>query len=152
MPYYTINYSYISVQNYIKACVLLHIMGESLTFGVEPNMREVPPGQSATFNVGKVEEWKVIETEWGMKYSFPIILLSHPSYDSIPKKGIEMKWQSKSKSAEGLFFCMYNDIDPNNDSLEYVMKVFDHDMSKELNSKMILHRFETGTYMLEIPQ
>ena len=152
MPYYTINYSYISVQNYIKACVLLHIMGESLTFGVEPNMREVPPGQSATFNVGKVEEWKVIETEWGMKYSFPIILLSHPSYDSIPKKGIEMKWQSKSKSAEGLFFWMYNDIDPNNDSLEYVMKVFDHDMSKELNSKMILHRFETGTYMLEIPQ
>ena len=127
-------------------------MGEPLTFGVEPNMREVPPGKSATFNVGKVEDWKVIETEWGEKYSFPITLLSHPSYDSIPKKGIEMKWQSKSKSAEGLFFWMYNDIDPNNDSLEYVMKVFDHDMSKELNSKMILHRFETGTYMLEIPQ
>ena len=144
MPYYTINYSYISVQNYIKACVLLHIMGESLTFGVEPNMREVPPGQSATFNVGKVEEWKVIETEWGMKYSFPIILLSHPSYDSIPKKGIEMKWQSKSKSAEGLYHWMYTD--------EHVMKVFDYDMSKELNSNMTLHRFETGTYMLEIPQ
>jgi hypothetical protein len=140
------------MQNYIKACVLLHIMGESLTFGVEPNMREVPPGQSATFNVGKVEEWKVIETEWGMKYSFPIILLSHPSYDSIPKKGIEMKWQSKSKSAEYLFFWMYHDIDPNNDVMEYVMKVRDHDMSKELNSKMNLHRFETGTYMLEIPQ
>ena len=124
-------------------------MGEPLTFGVEPNMREVPPGKSATFNVGKVEDWKVIETEWGEKYSFPITLLSHPSYDSIPKKGIEMKWQSKSKSAEGLFFWMYNDL---NDDDEYIMKVFDHDMSKELNSKMILHRFETGTYMLEIPQ
>jgi len=124
-------------------------MGESLTFGVEPNMREVPPGKSATFNVGKVEEWEVIETEWGMKYSFPIILLSHPSYDSIPKKGIEMKWQSKSKSALGLFFWMYHDL---NDDDEYIMKVFDHDMSKELNSVMTLHRFETGTYMLEIPQ
>ena len=121
-------------------------MGESLTFGVEPNMREVPPGKSATFNVGKVEDWKVIETEWGEKYSFPIVLLSHPSYDSIPKKGIEMKWQSKSKSAEGLFWGMYEEGEE-----EPVMKVFDHDMSKDLNKTMELHRFETRTYQLVIP-
>jgi len=110
-------------------------------------MREVPPGQSATFNVGKVEEWTVVETEWGMKYSFPIILLSHPSYDSIPKKGIEMKWQSKSKSAEGLFHWMYHDINENN---EYIMKVLDVNMSKELNSDMVLHRHDSGQYLLEI--
>jgi len=132
------------MQNYIKACVLLHIMGEPLTFGVEPNMREVPPGEHATFKVGKVEDWKVIETEWGEKYSFPITLLSHPSYDSIPKKGLEMQWQTKSGSAQGLYDWMY--------TKEHVMKVFDHDMSKELDSVMTLYRRDTGTYMLEIPQ
>jgi hypothetical protein len=126
-------------------------MGDKkLSFGVEPTIREVPPGQSATFNVGKVEEWTVVETEWGMKYSFPIILLSHPSYDSIPKSGMNMKWQSKSESAKGLFFWMYHDIDPNNDIEEYVMKVFDVDMSKELDSKMVLHRHDSGQYLLEI--
>jgi len=123
-------------------------MGDKkLSFGVEPTMREVPPGQSATFNVGKVEEWTVVETEWGMKYSFPITLLSHPSYDSISKSGMNMKWQSKSQSAEGLFFWMYNDI---NDDDEYIMKIFDVDMSKELNSKMVLHRHDSGQYLLEI--
>tara|TARA_Y100000114_G_scaffold44326_1_gene39895 strand:+ start:617 stop:985 length:369 start_codon:yes stop_codon:yes gene_type:complete len=121
-------------------------MGEPLVFGVEPNMREVPPGKHATFKVGKVKDWCIIETEWGEKYSFPIVLLSHPSYDSIPKKGIEMKWQSKSKSAEGLFWWMYEEGEE-----EPVMKVFDHDMSKELNKTMELHRFETGTYQLVIP-
>jgi hypothetical protein len=122
-------------------------MGEPLTFGVEPNMREVPPGQHATFKVGKVEDWNYLETEWGMKYSFPIVLLSHPSYDSIPRKGIEMKWQSKSKSAEGLFWWMYEEGEDGP-----VMKIFDHDMSKELDAVMELHRFETGTYSLVIPQ
>ena len=123
-------------------------MGDKkLSFGVEPTMREVPPGQSATFNVGKVEEWTVVETEWGMKYSFPIILLSHPSYDSISKSGMKMKWQSKSESAKGLFIWMYNDI---NDDDEYIMKIFDVDMSKELNSKMVLHRHDSGQYLLEI--
>ena len=123
-------------------------MGDKkLSFGVEPTMREVPPGQSATFNVGKVKEWTVVETEWGMKYSFPITLLSHPSYDSIPKTGMNMKWQSKSESAKGLFFWMYNEI---NDDDEYIMKVFDVDMSKELNSKMVLHRHDSGQYLLEI--
>ena len=123
-------------------------MGDKkLSFGVEPTMREVPPGQSATFNVGKVEEWTVVETEWGMKYSFPIILLSHPSYDSISKSGMKMKWQSKSESAKGLFFWMYNEI---NDDDEYIMKVFDVDMSKELDSKMVLHRHDSGQYLLEI--
>ena len=124
-----------------------HMGDKKLSFGVEPTMREVPPGQSATFNVGKVEEWTVVETEWGMKYSFPIILLSHPSYDSISKSVMKMKWQSKSESAKGLFFWMYNDI---NDDDEYIMKIFDVDMSKELNSKMVLHRHDSGQYLLEI--
>ena len=42
---------------------------------------------------------------------------------------------------------MYNDI---NDDDEYIMKVFDVDMSKELDSKMVLHRHDSGQYLLEI--
>ena len=65
-------------------------MEKKLSFGVEPTMREVPAGQSAEFKLGKVSEWKLVETEWGNKYEFPIVLLSHPSYESISKKGIEL--------------------------------------------------------------
>ena len=63
-------------------------------------MREVPPGQTAVikFN-GKAEK---VETDWGDKFSYKILIYSHPSYDSIPKEGIESTWQSKSQAAENL--------------------------------------------------
>ena len=115
------------------------------TFGQPSLMKAIEPGQKASIKF--LDHPKVVETEWGMKYSFPIILLSHPSYDSIPKSGMNMKWQSKSESAKGLFFWMYNEI---NDDDEYIMKVFDVDMSKELDSKMVLHRHDSGQYLLEI--
>ena len=42
--------------------------------------------------VNQVED-EIIELHYkGEKYSFPITLLSHPSYDSIPKTGMNMKW------------------------------------------------------------
>ena len=113
-----------------------------LSFGVEPTMRQVPPGESATFKVGKVEEWKTVETEWGEKYSFPIVLFSHPSYENIPKKGLEMKWQSKSSAALNLYAWMYR--------TDGVMRTFDIDMSKELNGDFVLHRWDDGSYMLEV--
>ena len=63
-------------------------------------MREVPPGQTAVikFN-GKAEK---VETDWGDKFSYQILIYSHPSYESIPKDGIESTWQSKSQAAENL--------------------------------------------------
>lgn len=123
---------------------------EHLTFGVEPTMREVPPGMNAEFTLGETNDtlkWKIVETEWGTKYSFPITLLSHPSYDDIPSSGLKMDWQSKSKAAEGLFYWMYT-----NDQHDFAPKLkdWDTDMSKELNGKFILHRSETGTYLLEV--
>ena len=71
-------------------------------------MREVPPGQSAVikFN-GKAEK---VETEWGDKFSYQILILSHPSYDSIPKQGMESVWQSKSQAAENLFTALSQGI------------------------------------------
>tara|TARA_Y100001963_G_scaffold69527_1_gene96784 strand:- start:250 stop:609 length:360 start_codon:yes stop_codon:yes gene_type:complete len=117
-------------------------MEKKLTFGVEPTMREVPPGETATFKVGNVSDWKIVETEWGEKYSFPIVLLQHPSYESIPKKGMEMKWQSKSSAAVNLYLWMY--------TKDNVMRVFDIDQSKELNGNFVLHRWDSGSYMLEV--
>jgi len=127
----------------------MQFMSANLTFGVEPNMREVPAGQSATFKVGKVEEWQIVETEYGLKYQFPIVLFSHPSYESLPKKGLSMLWQSKAVAARQLFEWMYEE-DITSDNNEYVMKVFDHDMSKELNGTYTLIRHDAGGYKIEL--
>ena len=47
-------------------------MPGKISFGVDPNMREVPPGEHAVIEFGDIKEWKVVETDWGQKYSFPI--------------------------------------------------------------------------------
>ena len=67
-------------------------------FGSKPCMKEVPPGQHAVIKFGAAPD--LIETEFGEKYSFPIVLLSHPSYDTLP---LNMEWQSKSSSAKQLY-------------------------------------------------
>jgi len=81
---------------------------KKLTFGANPAMREVPTSQHALISIGKdFSEWKTIDTEWGQKFSFPITLFSHPSYESIPSKGMTMTWESKSVAALNLFAYMY---------------------------------------------
>jgi len=117
-------------------------MSKNITFGVEPTMREVPPGEIAEFKLGETKDWGIVETEFGDKYKFPIVLLNHPSYDNIPSSGMKMDWQSKSKAAEGLYYWMYDDNDK--------LIKWDTDISKELNGKFRLHRHETGQYMLEV--
>ena len=79
-------------------------MGEKFSFGASSVMREVPPGQTAVikFN-GKAEK---VETDWGDKFSYRILIYSHPSYDSIPNSGIESTWQSKSQAAENLMTAL----------------------------------------------
>ena len=54
-------------------------MGEKFSFGASSVMREVPPGQTAVikFN-GKAEK---VETDWGDKFSYKILIFSHPSYE-----------------------------------------------------------------------
>ena len=116
-------------------------MQGKLSFGVEPNMREVPPGEHALMKIGKFSEWKTVETEWGQKYSFPIILLEHPSYSSIPKKGLEMCWESKSVAALNLYAYMYQ--------TDCEMRTFDFDVDALFKGNWKLHRTEAGTYQLE---
>ena len=79
-------------------------MSEKFSFGASSVMREVPPGETAVikFN-GNAEK---VETDWGDKFSYKILIFSHPSYDSIPKEGIESVWQSKSQAAENLMTAL----------------------------------------------
>jgi len=84
-------------------------MKDKYSFGAASVMREVPPGQTAVikFN-GKAEK---VDTDWGDKFSYPIIIFSHPSYESIPKEGIDSVWQSKSQASENLFTALESGID-----------------------------------------
>jgi len=83
-------------------------MKDKFSFGAASVMREVPPGETAMiqFN-GKAEK---VETDWGDKFSYKIIIFSHPSYDSIPKEGIDSVWQSKSQASENLFTALESGI------------------------------------------
>tara|TARA_Y100001963_G_scaffold41075_1_gene57587 strand:+ start:131 stop:463 length:333 start_codon:yes stop_codon:yes gene_type:complete len=105
---------------------------DKFTFGSTSVMREVPPGQSAVISfTGKMEN---VETEWGDKCSFEVTLYSHPSYDSIPKEGIESIWQSKSQCATQLLNAASQGID---------------DLTKALKEKWELIRSEEGTYFIQ---
>ena len=85
-----------------------NFMSEKFSFGASSVMREVPPGQTAVikFN-GKAEK---VETDWGDKFSYQILIYSHPSYESIPNAGIESVWQSKSQASENLFTALSQGI------------------------------------------
>ena len=105
---------------------------EKFKFGSASVMREVTPCQHAeiTFS-GKMEK---VETDWGEKCSFEITLFSHPSYESIPKEGIETVWQSKSLCAEQLMLAASQGLG---------------DLTKALKNRWKLIRNEQGTYFLE---
>jgi hypothetical protein len=112
-------------------------MKDNFGFGTKPSMKEVPPGAEATFTF--VGEPELVETEWGEKYSFPINLISHSSYDTLPLK---MTWQSKCQSAKQLFTGLN---DPSYSLHKELKKHF-----KE--SAWTLTRFDTGAYWLEVQQ
>jgi len=82
----------------------------------------------------------IVDTDWGEKYSFEILLLSHPSYESIPKEGIETTWESKSSCAAQLMHAV---TEMGN------AKGVDNELSKALTGKWKLTRTPEGTYFLD---
>ncbi len=120
---------------------------KSFGFGSKPCMKEVPPGQHAVFTFRGDPE--LVETEYGEKYSFPITLISHPSYPLLADGPIEMEWQSKCQSAKQL----YNGLEKHLLKQVEKMTKFDKALEKHyFNSNWILTRFDTGAYWLEIEQ
>ncbi len=66
------------------------------TFGQPSLMKAIEPGQKASIKF--LDQPKVVDTEWGEKYSVSILLLSHPLYPSISsEEGTKMNWQSNAK-------------------------------------------------------
>jgi len=106
---------------------------KKFSFGSNPSMREVPPGTEAKFQFGGAPS--IVETEWGEKYSFPIVLISHDSYDSLP---INCQWESKSMVAKEIYNA-YNDKLSTSDNFRKAYK----------SSKWQLTRFDTGQYFLD---
>ena len=104
---------------------------KKFSFGTNPSMREVPPGTEAKFQFNG--DPTLVETEWGQKYSFPIILISHDSYDSLP---IKCNWESKSMVAKEIHEA-YN----KGDNKEFI-KAYE-------KAEWQLTRFDTGAYWLD---
>ena len=106
---------------------------KKFSFGSEPKMLEVPIGDKAKFEF--VGEPKIVETEWGEKYSFPILLVGHPSYDTLP---LNCNWESKCQVAKELYNG-YNDAGPQGKKFKTAYN----------NSDWLLTRFDNGSYWID---
>ena len=69
--------------------------GNKYSFGQPSLMKAIEPGQKAMLKF--LEQPKVVDTEWGEKYSVTILLLSHPLYSIPSPEGIKMGWQTSAK-------------------------------------------------------
>ena len=100
-------------------------------------MREVPPGESAELKFSGI--MTTIDTDWGEKWSFEIILFKHPSYESIPKAGLKTNWESKSQVAQQLYNACEPEAIERNPGLAKAIK----------NNVWILARSEEGSYFID---
>jgi len=72
--------------------------GKKYSFGTASKMKALEPGQSATLKF--LGDPKVVDTEYGEKYSIPIHLYQHPSYPSLSSDGMELVWETKAQVIE----------------------------------------------------
>ena len=70
------------------------------SFGQPSLMKAIEPGQKASIKF--LGNPKVVDTEWGEKFSVDILLLSHPQYSITSPKGIKMTWQTNAKVIKDL--------------------------------------------------
>ena len=102
------------------------------SFGSASRMKEVPVGEYAELKFSGI--MKVVDTDWGEKCSFEVTLYHHPSYESIPKEGLETTWESKSACAKQLMTAASEGLP---------------DLTKALKEKWKLTRTPEGTYFLD---
>jgi hypothetical protein len=108
-------------------------------------MKQVPEGTEAVFSFNGNPE--LVETDYGEKYSFPITLISHPSYPLLEDGPIDMVWESKSACAKELFdeLGKSHQLDKDGKWIKMVEKAY-----KE--NKWQLTRFDSGVYHLVVLQ
>ena len=61
-------------------------------FGSPSKMKGLQAGEKATLRFLDLPE--TVDTEWGVKYTVSILLLSHPSYPSLSSNGMKMQWRT----------------------------------------------------------
>ena len=105
---------------------------DKFSFGKKAKMSEVPVGAKAV--VKFMADPTVVETEWGEKFSFSILLISHPSHEHLP---LEVDWETKSDVAKEIYHQL-NLENPNKDFVEAYNK-----------SEWQLTRTDTGTYWID---
>ena len=87
------------------------------TFGQHSIMKAIEPGQKAQLKF--LDQPKVVDTEWGEKYSVSILLLSHPLYSIPSSEGIKMSWQTSARVLKDIVECIEaNNKEFNKDYLE----------------------------------
>ena len=111
-----------------------------LSFGPASKMPEVPKGEHAElmFSEKGDLEWDYKEDgEYGMKFFIPIVLLSHPTVESLTSSGSSMHWVSKAEAAEQIYNVVVGRVDA--------------DMLKKeiFGKKWKLTRSITGSYRLD---
>ena len=109
---------------------------KKFAFGKRPRMKEVVPGTDAKLKF-RADPTVVVDGEYGEKYSFPITLISHDSYDSFP---IKCDWESKSQVAKELHDAWHN----KQDTPEYAAYLRAYS-----KSEWVLTRFDNGSYWID---
>jgi len=69
--------------------------GKKYSFGQQSLMKAIEPGQKASIKF--LDQPKVVDTEWGEKFSVNILLFSHPLYSIPSPEGVKMGWQTSAK-------------------------------------------------------
>tara|TARA_R110000823_G_scaffold57542_1_gene139266 strand:- start:116 stop:475 length:360 start_codon:yes stop_codon:yes gene_type:complete len=85
-----------------------------LSFGPASKMPEVPKGEHAELTFSETGDllWEHKEDgEYGMKFFIPIVLLTHPSVESLPSSGSAMHWVSKAEAAEQIYNVITESIE-----------------------------------------
>jgi len=119
-------------------------MSSELGLGVKPSMSELPKGGKATFNFRGLPS--TVDTEYGLKWSFPITLISHPSHSFLNKEKENIEWVTIATSAKMLFKNLGldkdNKPDPKIEAL-YAKAYIEENI-------WCLNRFDTGAYWLDL--
>ena len=118
-------------------------MSSELGLGAKPSMSELPKGGKATFVFrGKPT---TVDTEYGVKWSFPITLLSHPSHSFLNKKEENIEWVTIATAAKLLFRNL--GYDEEHTPKTSVKKEYTEAYQ---NRTWCLIRFDTGAYWLDL--
>jgi len=147
---------------------------ESFGFGIRPTMDEVPPGMHAIFRFTGPGKW-INTPKYGKKYTFPVEVSYHPSYDTLPPlssnvvdrdkkeaqlegQTVKCEWETKCGSAEQLYFTLfatvedYKEADKEPNVVEMTRDTaFIKKLTQHYNKDAWrLTRFDTGAYWLEV--